>query len=272
MARGSWREKEPPQIRGTGYVVDALEAAIWAVAGARDFREAILRAANLGDDADTTAAIAGQLAGAIWGASAIPLEWRRQITEAERIAAIAGRLFDAGAGSGASKVWAHDDFVHAYWLEPGQILAGEYPGNASEPEALRRINLLVDNGVRTFVDLTTANDPLDPYEHLVRRVAKARNLDLRRVNHPIPDMGTLEVAEYDHIVGTINESAEQGVVYFHCWGGVGRTGTVAGCLLVADGMSADDALERITQLRAGTRKGSRPAPETQKQVDVIRNR
>ena len=67
VARGSWRTKQPPEIRGTGYVVDALEAALWAVAGATDFRDAVLRAANLGHDADTTAAIAGQLAGARWG-------------------------------------------------------------------------------------------------------------------------------------------------------------------------------------------------------------
>ena len=54
-------------VRGSGYVVDCLEAALWAVHNAGDFREAILLAANLGEDADTTAAIAGQLAGAIWG-------------------------------------------------------------------------------------------------------------------------------------------------------------------------------------------------------------
>jgi ADP-ribosyl-[dinitrogen reductase] hydrolase len=69
IAAGSWRRKEPPQIRGTGYCIAALEAALWAVGGADDFRTAVLRAANLGDDADTTAAIAGQLAGARWGAS-----------------------------------------------------------------------------------------------------------------------------------------------------------------------------------------------------------
>src|SRR6201999_3287831 len=66
IAAGAWKGKEPPAIRGTGYCIDALEAALWSVAGADDFRSAVLRAANLGDDADTTAAIAGQLAGARW--------------------------------------------------------------------------------------------------------------------------------------------------------------------------------------------------------------
>ena len=78
VARGSWRTKQPPAIRGTGYCVAALEAALWAVGGAIDFADAVLRAANLGDDSDTTAAIAGQLAGARWGAAGIPRRWCEQ--------------------------------------------------------------------------------------------------------------------------------------------------------------------------------------------------
>lgn len=97
VARGSWRSKEPPQIRGTGYTVAALEAALWAVGNASDFADAVLRAANLGDDADTTAAIAGQLAGARWGWSEIPGPWRTKITRADEIVAIAGRLYEQGA-------------------------------------------------------------------------------------------------------------------------------------------------------------------------------
>lgn len=98
VVRGSWRTKSEEEIRGTGFVVDALEAAIWAVAGADDFRTAVLRAANLGDDADTTAAIAGQLAGARWGLSGIPGEWRERITHGRRIESIAGRLHDHATG------------------------------------------------------------------------------------------------------------------------------------------------------------------------------
>jgi hypothetical protein len=82
VARGSWAGKEPPGIRGSGYCVDALEAALWAVAGAGDVRDAVLRAANLGDDADTTAAIAGQLAGARWGERGIPLVWLARLRHA----------------------------------------------------------------------------------------------------------------------------------------------------------------------------------------------
>jgi ADP-ribosyl-[dinitrogen reductase] hydrolase len=64
-----------PAIGGSGYVVKSLEAARWAFHEAKDFREAVLRAVNLGDDADTTGAVCGQLAGAYWGESGIPAEW-----------------------------------------------------------------------------------------------------------------------------------------------------------------------------------------------------
>src|SRR5262249_22382327 len=75
VLRGSFRRKAPPEIRGAGYVVKSLEAALWAFAEADCFRDAVLRAVNLGDDAETTGAVCGQLAGAHWGEAAIPPEW-----------------------------------------------------------------------------------------------------------------------------------------------------------------------------------------------------
>jgi ADP-ribosyl-[dinitrogen reductase] hydrolase len=87
---GSWRGKRRDEISSSGYVAHSLEAAIWSVARTGDFRSAVLTAANLGGDADTTAAIAGQLAGAVYGNAGIPepwlekLAWRVQITELAR--------------------------------------------------------------------------------------------------------------------------------------------------------------------------------------------
>jgi ADP-ribosyl-[dinitrogen reductase] hydrolase len=72
VIRGSHQRKSPPEIRGSGFVVHSLEASLWAFAGAQSFEEAVLRAVNLGDDADTTGAICGQIAGACWGESGIP--------------------------------------------------------------------------------------------------------------------------------------------------------------------------------------------------------
>ena len=75
VAQGSFRRRVPPQIQGSGYVVRSLEAALWAFHDASGFEEAVLRAVNLGDDADTTGAVCGQLAGACWGERGIPPGW-----------------------------------------------------------------------------------------------------------------------------------------------------------------------------------------------------
>lgn len=75
----------PPKIVGSGYVVKSLEAALWAFHDAKDFREAVLRAVNLGDDADTTGAVCGQLAGAYWGESGIPQDWQTGLARPEMI-------------------------------------------------------------------------------------------------------------------------------------------------------------------------------------------
>lgn len=83
------------QIRGTGYVVDALSAALWCFATTDSFAAAVLRAANLGDDADTTAAICGQLAGAFYGVDGIPAAWRERVQDAAEIVALADRLHAA---------------------------------------------------------------------------------------------------------------------------------------------------------------------------------
>ncbi|MEM8595550.1 MAG: ADP-ribosylglycohydrolase family protein, partial [Pseudomonadota bacterium] len=95
IALGDWRGKKRHQVRGTGYVADALEAALWCVRTGATFRETVLLAANLREDADTTAAIAGQLAGALYGARAIPEEWLQKLAWRSRIESTARALFDA---------------------------------------------------------------------------------------------------------------------------------------------------------------------------------
>ena len=82
------------RVRGSGYVIHSLEAALWAVGRAETFREAVLLAANLGEDADTTAAITGQLAGALLGASGIPEEWLGLLAWRDRITRLADQLHD----------------------------------------------------------------------------------------------------------------------------------------------------------------------------------
>ena len=94
VADGSFKHREPPQVRGTGYVVESMEAALWAFHKSQNFREGALLSVNLGDDADTTAAIYGQVAGAYYGAEAIPTEWRERLTMVTEITAMADSLYD----------------------------------------------------------------------------------------------------------------------------------------------------------------------------------
>ena len=93
---GGWRGLHRDVIEGSGYVVRSLQAAVWAVSRSTDFRSAVLLAANLGQDADTTAAIAGQLAGAVFGASGIPAAWLDALAWRERLASTGEQLFKAG--------------------------------------------------------------------------------------------------------------------------------------------------------------------------------
>ena len=92
IAKGSYKTRNPPDIRGTGYAVDALEAALWAFHRSSSFREGALMAVNLGDDADTTGAIYGQIAGAHYGLDGIPHEWVEKLSMRELIESMADSL------------------------------------------------------------------------------------------------------------------------------------------------------------------------------------
>lgn len=95
IAKGTYRHKTVSEIQGTGYVVDSLEAALWCFWTTETYGQAILAATNLGDDADTTAAICGQIAGAYYGESGIPKHWLNQITLQQEIAKLAEQLCTA---------------------------------------------------------------------------------------------------------------------------------------------------------------------------------
>ena len=97
LARGTYLGKSEAQIAGTGYAVASLEAALWCVHATGSFEAAVLAAVNLGDDADTTGAITGQLAGALYGVEAIPREWRAVLHMGDEIANMAARLYAAAS-------------------------------------------------------------------------------------------------------------------------------------------------------------------------------
>lgn len=101
VASGSFKRKEPPEIKGTGYVVQSMEAALWAFYNSDSFEEGCLMAVNLGDDADTTAAVYGQLAGAFYGEGAIPERWLAKLAHRNLIEDYAEKLFAQSRGGDA---------------------------------------------------------------------------------------------------------------------------------------------------------------------------
>lgn len=94
VVAGSWRGKRRCEIQASGYVAHSLEAALWSVGRTTTFADAVLTAANLGQDADTTAAIAGQLAGALAGVSRLPQTWLAKLAWHERLRRAAETLAD----------------------------------------------------------------------------------------------------------------------------------------------------------------------------------
>lgn len=92
IADGHYKSKSENQVEGSGYVVKSLEAAFWCFWQTNSFKDCVLLAANLGDDADTTAAVAGQLAGAFYGESGIPAQWLEKLAMAKEIGQLAEQL------------------------------------------------------------------------------------------------------------------------------------------------------------------------------------
>ena len=103
-------------------------------------------------------------------------------------------------------------------------------------------------------------------------MATARRVDLRQVSFPIPDVSVVDDEAYDTVTTAIEAARARGGVFVHCWGGVGRTATVVGCILADQGLDYPGILERLDTLRRGSRKAHKPAPEAPSQFAVIERR
>ena len=170
-----------------------------------------------------------------------------------------------------NEVMASLESTIKWWVEPGRLLAGEYPGARTPEKARQKVRLIVDAGIDTIIDLTTPRDGLEKYEEALTAVAEQAGRQVRYYAYPIPDMGVLDGEGYDEIVARIRDEMDAGrVVYVHCWGGKGRTSTVVGCLLIDGGLDYDVGIARIAELRAGTRKAIDACPESPSQHRLLR--
>ena len=158
----------------------------------------------------------------------------------------------------------------SYWVAHERLLAGEYPGSLSDDETREKLAALLDAGIRSFLDLTEAHE-LRRYDKIVEEMAKTRNIDVRYRRMSVEDMGIPTVDHMTAVLEHIDSEIEEGrPVYVHCWGGIGRTGTVVGCWMVCrDQRTAPEALQRIEELRRGTPDHRRTSPETPEQRKFV---
>jgi ADP-ribosyl-[dinitrogen reductase] hydrolase len=129
--------REPPDVRGGGYVVDALEAALWALRTTTSFEAGVLAAVNLGDDADTTAAIYGQLAGAINGLDGIPAAWRQRLHRYDEIVEHADALYDLDVARPAISRFEHVKPRTIVECASAEDVAEALQAHRGEPIAIR---------------------------------------------------------------------------------------------------------------------------------------
>jgi ADP-ribosyl-[dinitrogen reductase] hydrolase len=202
VAAGSFRELQPPAIQGSGYVVKSLEAALWAFHDAQDFRQAVLKAVNLGDDADTTGAVCGQFAGAYWGESGVPREWLDGLVRQDMIEQALTGLLD-GQVQLKVKQLPKPEFsmptippptVRCYWVVEGKFLAGAYPGSPDQAQHRQRVDELWQAGCRTYINLVEENEtnnsgqPFARYDNVLRELAREAGQRVAHLRFPVQDL------------------------------------------------------------------------------------
>lgn len=169
-------------------------------------------------------------------------------------------------------------FPNSYVVPDTRLIAGEYPGCAPgrRRRAEAKLGAVLDAGVRTLVDLTRPEDGLAPYADALAAAAAERGLgDVVHHALPIRDMGTCGAAEMRAILDTIDAALADGRgVYVHCWGGVGRTGTVIGCWLVRHGRGGAAALDEVGRMFATMSPSKRTrhpegSPQTREQRAMV---
>lgn len=157
-------------------------------------------------------------------------------------------------------------YQNSYWVLPGRFLAGEYPGFFNEERTVQRIDRLIEAGLNWFIDLTAPNE-LPPYSPILHERAGYYQREVHWEREPIGDFGLPTPEKMNALLNRIDQALEAGHnIYLHCWGGIGRTGTVVGCYLVRHGMDGEQALQKVNTLCHYAN-----SPETPQQRAFIQN-
>jgi hypothetical protein len=166
----------------------------------------------------------------------------------------------------------------SYWVLTGRLLAGPYPGSPDPVEEEAKLASLLAAGVNCFINLMRADEcdmlgrPFHSYEPVARRLAR-KDAVLRFLRFEIDDMSVPSISHMKRILDAVDTCLGEGcVVYLHCLGGVGRTGTVVGCYLARHGIAlGDEALHSIDLLRGYNPGSDLPSPQTREQCSFVRS-
>jgi protein tyrosine/serine phosphatase len=169
-------------------------------------------------------------------------------------------------------------FERSYWVEPGKLLAGCYPGAKQLNESRKKLTGLLDAGIRHIVNLMEEQetdrqgDGFEPYEEAIQRLAEDRNLIITCQRMPIRDLSVPSLRFMKHTLDAIDHAiAQDKPTYVHCWGGRGRTGTVVGCWLARHGKATgNQALDLIKELRKNDPTSLFRSPETEQQRQMVK--
>jgi hypothetical protein len=169
-------------------------------------------------------------------------------------------------------------FEKTFWVIPGHFLAGPYPGSHEPADASPRLKALIQCGIRRVINLMGEEEarqavpPFLPYAETLERLAEETGVQASAVQIPLPDQDAPSPETMNVILDEVERSlASHRPVYVHCWGGRGRTGTVVGCYLVREGLSGEEGLRRLEELRQGASNGHLPSPKTEAQRQFVRS-
>jgi protein-tyrosine phosphatase len=160
--------------------------------------------------------------------------------------------------------------LDTYWVVQDHLLAGAYPGDMLEEKARRKVQFLIQQGISLIIDLTRPGDTYYSYIKLLEQEAEEYGKMIKRINFPIADYDIPSVSLMTEILNTIDQAVSSGQkVYFHCVGGIGRTGTVAGCYLARHGLGGKEALTQLQVLRRDVATSHYNSPESDFQREFV---